>query len=257
MLTALLLGVLTTIANLLGSSLSAAKAQPSPAVMASGLGFSGGFLLAAALLEMAPAAIEGSSRGPWMIGVGFLLVYLTEHLGNVHVHQLPVDEHDGAHVHYAAPPGAVASRRAIASFAAFNVHDLMDGVAIGAAIITDPALGIVVFVAVLLHEVPAGFAIGTIIRNYGGSRAQALLAGLSIGVVTLVGILIPFALGEVSEAMTSMLLGVAAGTFIYLGASILIPTAETGRYRWSFVYVALGFAVFAGSAEVAGRVAGA
>ena len=75
--------------------------------------------------------------------------------------------------------------------------------------------------------------------------------------VTLVGILIPFALGEVSEAVTSMLLGVAAGTFIYLGASILIPTAETGRYRWSFLYVALGFAVFAGSAEVAGRVAGA
>ncbi len=257
MLTALLLGVLTTIANLLGSSLSAAKAQPSPAVMASGLAFSGGFLLAAALLEMAPAAIEGSSRGPWMSGIGFLLVYLTEHLGNVHVHQLPVDEHDGARVHDAPPPAAVASRRAIASFAAFNVHDLMDGVAIGAAIITDPALGIVVFVAVLLHEVPAGFAIGTIIRNYGGSRAQALLAGLSIGVVTLVGILIPFALGEVSESVTSMLLGVAAGTFIYLGASILIPTAETGRYRWSFVYVALGFAVFAGSAEVAGRVAGA
>ena len=257
MLTALLLGVLTTAANLLGSSLSAAKAQPSPAVMASGLAFSGGFLLAAALLEMAPAAIEGSSLGPWMIGVGFLLVYLTEHLGNVHVHQIPVGDGQDTHAHAAPPPAAIASRRAIASFAAFNVHDLMDGVAIGAAIITDPALGIVVFVAVLLHEVPAGFAIGTIIRNYGGSRVQALLAGLSIGVVTLVGILIPFALGEVSVALTSMLLGVAAGTFIYLGASILIPTAETGMYRWSFVYVALGFAVFAGTAELAGRIAGA
>ena len=170
MLTALLLGVLTTIANLMGSSLSAAKAQPSPALMASGLAFSGGFLLAAALLEMAPAAIEGSSRGPWMIGVGFLLVYLTEHLGNVHVHQLPVADQGGAHAHAAHAPAAVATRRAIASFAAFNVHDLMDGVAIGAAIITDPALGIVVFIAVLLHEVPAGFAIGTIIRGHGGSR---------------------------------------------------------------------------------------
>ncbi len=257
MLTALLLGVLTTIANLMGSSLSAAKAQPSPALMASGLAFSGGFLLAAALLEMAPAAIEGSSRGPWMIGVGFLLVYLTEHLGTVHAHQLPVADQGGAHAHAAHTPAAVATRRAIASFAAFNVHDLMDGVAIGAAIITDPALGFIVFIAVLLHEVPAGFAIGTIIRNYGGSRAQALLAGLSIGVVTLVGILIPFGLGEVSASLTSMLLGVAAGTFIYIGASILIPTAETGRYRWSFVYVALGFAVFAGTAEIAERVAGA
>ena len=264
MLTALLLGVLTTIANLLGSSLSAAKAQPSPAVMASALAFSGGFLLAAALLEMAPAAIEGSSLGPLMIGVGFLLVYLTEHLGNVHVHQLPVDGGERGQAHAeetGAPrgpssPSAVASRRAIASFAAFNVHDLMDGVAIGAAMITDPALGVIVFLAVLLHEVPAGFAIGAIIRGHGGSRGQALLAGLAIGLVTLVGILIPFLVGGVSVAVTSNLLGVAAGTFNDIGASILIPTAETGRYRWSFVYVALGFAVFAGAAEIAGRAVG-
>lgn len=143
------------------------------------------------------------------------------------------------------------------SYGAFNVHDLMDGIAIGAAILTDPALGIVVFLAVLLHELPAGFAVGTIIRNYGGSRTQAMLAGLSIGLVTLVGILIPFAIGEVNESAASMLLGVAGGTFIYIGASILIPTAETGRYRWSFVYVALGFAMFAGTAEIAGRIAGA
>ena len=264
MLTALLLGVLTTAANLLGSSLSAAKAQPSPAVMASALAFSGGFLLAAALLEMAPEAIEGSSLGPLMIGVGFLLIYLTEHLGNVHVHQIPVDGREGAQAHAEgegaprdpAPPAAVASRRAIASFAAFNVHDLMDGVAIGAAMITDPALGVIVFLAVFLHEVPAGFAIGAIIRGHGGTRVQALLAGLAIGIVTLLGILIPFALGGVSAALTSMLLGIAAGTFIYIGASILIPTAETGRYRWSFVYVALGFAVFAGAAELAARVTG-
>ena len=263
MLTALLFGVLTAIANLLGSSLSAAKAQPSPAVMASALAFSGGFLLAAALLEIVPEAIEGSSLGGLMVGAGFLLIYLTEHLGNVHMHALPAGLGDHAHGEgTGGTPGATlaasqAKHRAIASFVAFNVHDLMDGIAIGAAIITDPALGVVVFLAVLLHELPAGFAVGTIIRNYGGSRAQAMLAGLSIGLVTLVGILIPFAVGEVNESAASMLLGIAGGTFIYIGASILIPTAETGRYRWSFIYVALGFAAFAGTAEIAGRIAGA
>ena len=275
MLTALVFGMLTAIANLLGSSLSAAKAQPSPAMMASALAFSGGFLLAAALLEIVPEAIEGSELGGLMVGAGFLLIYLTEHLGNVHMHQIPAGLADHAHgegtahgertAHGegtggqggAALAASQAKHRAIASFVAFNVHDLMDGIAIGAAIITDPALGIVVFLAVLLHELPAGFAVGTIIRNYGGSRTQAMLAGLSIGLVTIVGILIPFAVGEVNESAASMLLGIAGGTFIYIGASILIPTAETGRYRWSFVYVALGFAMFAGTAEIAGRVAGA
>ena len=263
MLTALVFGMLTAIANLLGSSLSAAKAQPSPAMMASALAFSGGFLLAAALLEIVPEAIEGSELGGLMVGAGFLLIYLTEHLGNVHMHQIPAGLADHAHGEGTGGQGGAAlaasqaKHRAIASFVAFNVHDLMDGIAIGAAIITDPALGIVVFLAVLLHELPAGFAVGTIIRNYGGSRTQAMLAGLSIGLVTIVGILIPFAVGEVNESAASMLLGIAGGTFIYIGASILIPTAETGRYRWSFVYVALGFAMFAGTAEIAGRVAGA
>ena len=264
MLTALVFGVLTAIANLLGSSLSAAKAQPSPAMMASALAFSGGFLLAAALLEIVPEAIEGSSLGPLMVGLGFLLIYLTEHLGNVHMHQLPVNFGEAGHAHGegagtpsgGAPHPDAAKHRAIASFVAFNVHDLMDGVAIGAAILTDPALGIVVFLAVLLHELPAGFAVGTIIRNYGGSRVQAMLAGLSIGIVTIVGILIPFVIGGVNPSIASMLLGVAGGTFIYIGASILIPTAETGRYRWSFIYVALGFGMFAGTAEIAGRLTG-
>ena len=271
MLTALLLGLATTAANLMGSALSAAKAQPSPPLMATALAFSGGFLLAAAFLGMAPEAIEASSLGPLMIGIGFLLIYFTEHLGNVHMHQLPDgiehaphDEGGGVFrglaqdpVQRGAPQQARPEyRRAVAAFAAFNVHDLMDGLAIGAAMVTDPAVGILVFLAVLLHEVPAGFAIGAVIRGHGGSRAQAMLAGLSIGVITLIGIAVPFLVEDLSESLTGVFLGLAAGTFIYLGASILIPTAETGRYRWSFVYVGLGFGAYWGTAEVAGRVIG-
>ena len=252
MLTALLLGVLTTVANLLGSALSAARAQPSPALMASALAFSGGFLLAAALLGLVPEAIEASTLGPVMIGVGFLLLYFTEHVGNVHVHRLPVDDDRSEDREHASVVwgGAARPRRAVAAFAAFNVHDLMDGVAIGAAMINDPAVGVLVFLAVLLHEVPAGFALGTIIRGHGGSRTQALLAGLAIGVITLVGIAVPFLLEGVNETLTGVFLGLAAGTFIYLGASILIPMADTGRYHWSFVYVGLGFGAFWGTAEL-------
>ena len=267
MATALLLGLLTTAANLLGSALSAAKAQPSRAMMASALAFSGGFLLAAAFLELAPEAMDASSLGPLMIGVGFLLVYFTEHLGNVHMHELPApgqpmghDEH--AHAHPEPVGGGAPSReqqeyrRAVAAFAAFNVHDLMDGLAIGAAMVTDTAVGVLVFFAVLLHEVPAGFAIGAVIRGHGGTRMQALLAGLTIGVVTLVGIAIPFLVEDLSESLTGVFLGLAAGTFVYLGASILLPTAETGRYRWSFVYVGLGFGAFWGTSELVGSVVG-
>ena len=269
MLLALLLGLLTTAANLAGSGLAVLSAHPSRALMANSIAFSGGFILAAALLEMVPEVIKGGhSSMPAMVGVGFLLVYFTEHLGNVHLHSIPPEAEPppdaGPHASHINPRvggqverSPLESRHGLASFAAFNVHDFLDGVAIGAALVADRAVGFLVFGAVLLHELPAGFAISSVIRSAGGSRKAALLAGLSIGVITLIGLVIPFLVEEISDTLTDALLALAAGTFIYLGASILIPAAETGGYRWAFVYVGLGFAVFFGSAELVGRIVGA
>ncbi len=265
MLLALLLGLLTTAANLVGSGLAVLYAHPSRALMANAIAFSGGFILAAALLEMMPEVLESEhSFMPAIVGLGFLALYFTEHVGRVHMHQLPdEDDHPQDHGPISHPTRAPAAREAaapmeshqgLAAFAAFNIHDFFDGLAIGAALVADRAVGFLVFGAVLLHEVPAGFAISSIIRSSGRSRTEALLAGLSIGVITLVGIVIPFLLEEISDTLTDTFLALATGTFIYLGATILIPAAETGRYRWAFALVGLGFAVFFGSAELVERV---
>ena len=258
---ALALGLLTTLANVAGSALAVMYRHPSRKWMANALAFGGGFLLAAALLEMVPEALEGGSRMPALVAAGFLIMYFTEHVGNVHMHSLPADEEHHAqldpHASFSSSgstPGVgfIDSHRGVAAFAAFNVHDFIDGLAIGAAMVTNQAIGVLVFLAVLLHEFPAGFAIAAIMRGAGWSRRAALSAGLSIGVVTLVGISIPFMVGDVGDTSTEVLLALAAGTFIYLGASILIPAAETGGYRWAFLYVGVGFAAFYGSSELVG-----
>ena len=59
--------------------------------------------------------------------------------------------------------------------------------------LTSNTLGVVVFLAVLLHEAPAGFSIAAIILGAGKSRRIAVLAGGSIGVSTLIGIMVPLA----------------------------------------------------------------
>ncbi|MBI3058495.1 MAG: zinc transporter ZupT, partial [Deltaproteobacteria bacterium] len=51
---ALLLGLVTALANILGSYLAILQYRPSRRFTAAALGFSGGFVLAAALLEMVP-----------------------------------------------------------------------------------------------------------------------------------------------------------------------------------------------------------
>ena len=235
LLFALGLGLVTAVANVLGSGLAVLQHQPSHRFTAATLGLSGGFILAAALLEMVP---ESLGRGPAMAGfiaLGYLVVFLIEQFLNVHLHRLP-DETEPAPVTVAA---------GFASLVAFNVHDFIDGLAIGAGMIAKEQLGVMVFLAVLLHEVPAGFVIAAIMRGAGWGRWAAVGAGGSLGFVTLVGIALPFWVRGVSEFYTDALLALAGGTFIYLGATLLVPLSEAGKSPWITLLVVMGFVAFA------------
>lgn len=114
-------------------------------------------------------------------------------------------------------------------------------------------LGILVFVAVLLHELPAGFVIAAIMRGAGWSRWGAFAAGGSIGVITLVGIVLPFWVHQFNPQIADILLALATGTFIYLGATLLVPLSEAGKSRAITLLVLLGFVAFYISKELVHR----
>lgn len=249
MLLALSLGLVTAAANFLGSYLAVAYRHPPRILLASSIAFGGGFLLAAALLELIPESVEGRPSMPVFVALGYLVVYLGEQLFNVHLHTIP-DVREPDHAPGAVPLHTLTAATlllpatALATLMAFNIHDFIDGLAIGAGMVQSDTLGVLAFLAVLSHELPAGFVIATVIRASGRGRTTALLAGASIGVITLLGIAVPFWVGEVSEFAADAFLALAAGSFIYIGASILIPAVETGRSRLALVMVGLGFAVF-------------
>ena len=260
---ALGLGLLTAAANILGSYLATLHRHLSRRFSAGLLGLGGGFILGAALLEMLPEVLAGSSGFtlPLLVGVGYLMVFVLEQLLNVHMHRLP-GEDGHAHMESRPAPGAnsealveptplVPITTGLAALAAFYVHDLLDGLAIGAAIISSTELGVMVFLAVVLHEVPAGLVVGTVALAAGRSRKEAVAAGTAIGLITLVGIALPFWIGTVSSFPGDALLALATGTFVYVGATILIPLSEGGRSRWVTFSVVLGFATFAATAWLA------
>jgi zinc transporter ZupT len=240
LLIALGLGLVTAIANVLGSYLAILQHEPSRRFTAGTLGFGGGFVLAAALLEMVPASLERGPSMPVYIAAGYLLIFLLEQLLNVHLHHLP--EKKG--------PSNIPLATGLASFIAFNTHDFIDGLAMGAGMVAETRLGVMVFLAVLFHEVPAGFVIAAIMRGAGWSRGATLMAGASLGLITLVGIALPFWLGAISSALTDVLLALATGTFIYLGATLLVPLSEAGKSRSITLLVALGFVVFYFSSQL-------
>jgi len=243
---ALILGLVTAVGNVLGTCLAVLQYRPSRRFTAGALGFSGGFVLAAALLEMVPESLNRGPSMPLFLAVGYLLVFLMEQFFNVHLHHVPEE----------SEPAMIPATASVASLVAFNTHDLIDGLAIGAAMVADTRLGIVVSLAVIFHEVPAGFVIATIMRGAGWGRAAAIMAGASLGLITLVGIVLPFWIGGISSFATDALLALAAGTFIYLGATLLVPLSEEGRSRWIPLLVFLGFVVFFASNWLVGQFLG-
>ncbi|MBI4235922.1 MAG: ZIP family metal transporter [Chloroflexi bacterium] len=254
MLLALLLGLLTTVANVLGGYLAVAQRAEHPILMRALIGISGGFILGVALLELIPEALEGGALIPPVIVTGYLVMYLLEQYFAAHAHEpeepvpVPVRNGPGAehtlHAEFRHTPRAMTPQAAIAAFVGFMLHDFLDGIAIGAGFVAGTALGVLIFLGVLLHEVPAGISVATIMRAGGWGRRAAFLSGVGIGLITLPAIALPFLLGGIQGPLYYAFLALPAGTFLYIATGILIPTAGAGGSRTVGFSVVLGFFLF-------------
>jgi hypothetical protein len=87
------------------------------------------------------------------------------------------------------------------------VHSFFDGLSIGSGFVVDRELGLLLFVAIVLHKAPEGFAIASIVLASRGSRRQALAAAGMVGAASLVGGLAIFG----APPLVGPALGVSAG----------------------------------------------
>jgi zinc transporter ZupT len=181
-------------------------------VVLSGLvAFGGGFMLAVAFLEMMPAAFRVPG-GLTAVLIGYLVVHLTQHMLTPHFH-FGEETHSEAMV-----------SRGIGVFALAGLipHSFFDGVAISSGFLANPELGLLMFGAVVLHKVPTGASLASIMLASGNSGKNALLAVAMIAAATVLGALLTPAVGVLAEFG----LAVSAGVTIYVAASNLIPEAQ-------------------------------
>jgi zinc transporter ZupT len=185
-----------------------------------------GFMLAAAFVRMLPEATHVPHAYLFVL-LGYFGVHLFEHTFAPHFH-FGEETHPEALVRPAAGWLAVVG---------LGVHTLFDGVAIAAGFMVSPTLGGVLFLAVVVHKVPEGFTIASIMLAAGYSRAAAVGAGTALGVLTVGGAVLT---GIVAEGHVGYALALSAGVTIYIAASDLIP--EVNREGGP----ALAWTVFAG-----------
>jgi|ERR1051326_427403 ZIP family zinc transporter/zinc and cadmium transporter len=185
-----------------------------------------GFMLAAAFVRMLPESTHIEHAFLFVL-LGYFGVHLFEHTVAPHFHF-------GEEVHHEALLRPSAGYLAVLGL---GVHTLFDGVAIAAGFMIGTSLGVLLFLAVLLHKLPEGFTVASIMLAAGHSRARALGAAGILGALTLLG---AFATTFVALHHVGYALAVSAGVTIYVAASDLIP--EVNREGGP----ALGWTVFGG-----------
>jgi len=104
-----------------------------------------------------------------------------------------------------------------------TMHNLVDGILIAAAFMTDVRLGIITTIAITAHEIPQEVGDFLILLHSGFSKKKALAFNLLSSGATLVGGLLAYFAFETVQGLISPFLGLAAASMIYVAVADLIP----------------------------------
>ncbi|MDH5407371.1 MAG: ZIP family metal transporter [Gammaproteobacteria bacterium] len=184
--------------------------------------FAIGALLGAAFLALLPHALSGEHKlevhklGLTVL-IGMLSFFILEKMVLWrHCHTTHCEAHgpEAAHDHNAAGTLILVGDA---------IHNLVDGVLIAAAFLTDIHLGIVTSLAVAAHEIPQEVGDFAVLLKSGYSRSRALWLNVLVSLTTVIGALLAYVgLSEMSFAVP-YILAIAASSFIYIAVADLIP----------------------------------
>ncbi len=233
--TIIVYGLIAALAEILGGSLVVLRKEWPKRVQEYLLALSAGFILALVFMELIPESITAVGvQAPLYMLAGYSVLHFFEHTIVGHLHF-------GEETHHDVMLSKVAS---ISTFSGLFIHAFFDGFAISAAMQFDFYLGLLVFFAVLLHKIPEGLTIASVMLAADHRRRTAFLASAAIGVATMLGIVSVFLLAEVNLAIVGIAFAFSAGIATYVGASDLIPEINHSKNRIIPVLVFGGMALF-------------
>ena len=175
--------------------------------------FSVGGLFGDAFIHLIPEAIEEGGFGisvSLLILMGILFSFIVEKfLQWRHCHIPTSNEHPH-------------------SFAYMNlfgdaVHNLIDGLIVGGSYLVSIPIGISTTLAVVFHEIPQELGDFGVLIHGGFNKNKAIWFNFLTALTAILGAVIAFVAGTTMEGFIPLLVPFAAGNFIYIAGSDLIP----------------------------------
>lgn len=206
-------GVLMSAIALIGSVTLLMKKSTLDRIVMPLVAFAAGSLLGGAFLHMLPAASKSMpdavSMYAWTLG-GFTAFFALEQI--LHWH----------HCHRAAADCKQPLTYLI--LIGDGLHNFLGGLGVGGVFMVDARLGIAAWIAAAAHEVPQELGDFGVLVHGGWSRRRALLFNFFSGSTFLLGGIVAWAAAGTIDV--SFLVPFAAGNFIYIGASDLVPEVK-------------------------------
>jgi len=114
-------------------------------------------------------------------------------------------------------------RSGILMLIAIALHNVPEGMAIGAGGIHNFRLGLLLALMIALHNIPEGMAIAAPLLVGGVNRRKVVFLTALAGATTLLGGLIGIAIGNISEFAVALSLSVAGGAMLYIVFGEIMP----------------------------------
>jgi zinc and cadmium transporter len=197
-----------------------------------------GALLGDAFIHLLPEAFEEAGN-PLLVSLvalaGILSFFLLEKFLHWH-HSHGDDEFSEQHAQI-HPVGHLV-------LASDGVHNLVDGLAIGAAFMVSTEIGIATTIAIALHEIPQEIGDFGLLIHAGFSRMKALVFNFLSALTAFIGLGLAFWLSSLSDTLAPLIAAFAAGNFIYIALADLVPelhkTTDGNRSLLQFFVILAG-----------------
>ncbi len=214
---------LAAIANIFGGLIILLKRNWSRRGLNALMALSAGLLLSIAIMDLIPEAIEVEPNAPIFILIGVMALFFFQQFVASHFHFGEETHHHGNE-----------KSAVVGAFTGMLIHTFFDGLSIVASFEVDHRLGITVLIAVLLHKIPDGLTISSIVLALLGDKRKAIYAAVLLGLSTILGAASAYILLGLPiphEQMIAIAISFTAGIFIYVAGTDLLPVVNKSEDR--------------------------
>jgi len=198
------------------------------------ISLSAGTLMGGAFLHLMPEGVKSLSPEKFFIMVllSFVLFYFIEKILHWrHCHEGECAVHSFGYM----------------SLIGDSIHNFIDGLIIAATFLVDIKLGITTAIAIGFHEIPQEIGDFAVLLYAGVKKGRALVLNFLVALTIVIGGIAGYFLALKAENLVAYFLPLAAGGFLYVSTSDLIPEIrkekDVKRSLISFTVFLLGLGI--------------